>query len=82
MMADKNSGFVQTKVAAISQKTMDINQFLVSKIGIKKVDIDDRIEPVDITYHDPCHLKKIFGRVCRTPGSHQCPSRLSAKRNA
>ena len=61
MMGDKDSGFVQTRVAAISQKTIDINQFLVSKIGIKKVDIDDHVEPVDITYHDPCHLKKSLG---------------------
>jgi len=61
MMGDKDSGFVQTRVAAISKKTLDINQFLVSKIGIKKVDSDDHVEPVDITYHDPCHLKKSLG---------------------
>ena len=61
MMADQESGFVQTRVASISQKTIDINQFLVSKIGIKKVDIDNHVEPVDITYHDPCHLKKSLG---------------------
>jgi len=61
MMADKDSGFVQTRVAAISQKVVDINQFLVSKIGIEKVDIDNHIEPADITYHDPCHLKKSLG---------------------
>jgi glycolate oxidase iron-sulfur subunit len=61
MMGDKDSGFVQTRVAAISQKTMDIHQFLVSKVGIKRADIDNLIEPVDITYHDPCHLKKSLG---------------------
>jgi glycolate oxidase iron-sulfur subunit len=61
MMADKDSGFVQTKVASISQKAMDINQFLVSKIGIKKIENEDNPEPIDITYHDPCHLKKSLG---------------------
>lgn len=66
MMGDKDSGFVQTRVAAISQKAIDINQFLISKIGIKNIDIDEHVEPVDITYHDPCHLKKSLG-VYREP---------------
>jgi glycolate oxidase iron-sulfur subunit len=61
MMAGNDSGDIQTKVAAISQKTMDIHQFLVSKVGIKPMDSDNLIEPVDITYHDPCHLKKSLG---------------------
>lgn len=61
MMADKDSGLVQTKVDEISQKTIDINQFLISKIGIKTVDVDGLAEPVEITYHDPCHLKKSLG---------------------
>jgi glycolate oxidase iron-sulfur subunit len=61
MMAGNDSGYIQTKAAAISQKTMDINQFLVSKVGIKPMVIDDLVEPVDITYHDPCHLKKSLG---------------------
>jgi glycolate oxidase iron-sulfur subunit len=61
MMAGNDSGNIQTKVAAMSQKTLDIHQFLVSKVGIKPMDIDDLVEPVDITYHDPCHLKKSLG---------------------
>jgi glycolate oxidase iron-sulfur subunit len=61
MMAGNDSGGIQTKVAAISQKTMDIHQFLVSKVGIKPMDNDNLFEPVDITYHDPCHLKKSLG---------------------
>jgi glycolate oxidase iron-sulfur subunit len=58
MMADKDSGYVKSRVHIIAQKTMDINQFLVSKVGLKNVKFDDRIDPVTATYHDPCHLKK------------------------
>jgi glycolate oxidase iron-sulfur subunit len=61
MMADKDSGYVKSRVHIIAQKTMDINQFLVSKVGLKNVKFDDRIHPVTATYHDPCHLKKTLG---------------------
>ena len=58
MMADKNSGYVKSRVDKIAQKVMDINQFLVSKVGLEKIDFDNHMDPVTITYHDPCHLKK------------------------
>ena len=61
MMADKDSGYVKSRVEKIAQKTMDINQFLVSKIGLDHVEFDDQMDPVTITYHDPCHLKKSLG---------------------
>ncbi|MBW2197510.1 MAG: (Fe-S)-binding protein [Deltaproteobacteria bacterium] len=61
MMADKNSGYVKTRVAAIAQKTLDIQQFLVSRVGLEKLEAADGSEPVDVTYHDPCHLKKSLG---------------------
>jgi glycolate oxidase iron-sulfur subunit len=61
MMAGNDAEHIQTHIAAMSQKTMDIHQFLVSVVGIKAPAIDDLIEPVDITYHDPCHLKKSLG---------------------
>ncbi|MEJ2656738.1 MAG: (Fe-S)-binding protein [Desulfobacterales bacterium] len=61
MMAVKDSAYIQTKVAAISQKTMDIHQFLALKVGIKHADTNAPVEPVDVTYHDPCHLKKSLG---------------------
>ncbi len=49
---------MQKKLTALSEKTMDINQFLVDQAGIKPVeaglaDADKEI----VTYHDPCHLK-------------------------
>ncbi|OEU63918.1 MAG: (Fe-S)-binding protein [Desulfobacterales bacterium PC51MH44] len=61
MMADKNSGYVKSRVAKIAQKTLDINQFLVSKVELEKGAVEDRIAAVDVTYHDPCHLKKSLG---------------------
>lgn len=61
MMADKNSGFVKSRVAAIAQKTLDIHQFLVSRVGLEKLEVADGTDPVEVTYHDPCHLKKSLG---------------------
>ena len=61
MMADKDSGYIKSRVHLIAQKTMDINQFLVSKVGLKYVKFDNRVDPVLVTYHDPCHLKKTLG---------------------
>jgi len=61
MMADKNSGYVKSRVAAIAQKTLDINKFLVSRVGLEKLEVADGTDPVDVTYHDPCHLKKSLG---------------------
>ncbi len=61
MMADKNSGYVKSRVAAIAQKTLDIHQFLVSRVGLEKLEVADGTDPVDVTYHDPCHLKKLLG---------------------
>ena len=61
MMADKDSGYVKSRVDIIAQKTMDINQFLVSRVGLENVTADDCTDSVTITYHDPCHLKKTLG---------------------
>jgi glycolate oxidase iron-sulfur subunit len=61
MMAGNDAGNIQHKVAEMAQKTMDIHQFLVLKVGIKQAAAADLVEPADITYHDPCHLKKSLG---------------------
>lgn len=61
MMADKDSGYVKRRVEKITQKTLDINQFLVSKVGLENAKFDDHVDPVTVTYHDPCHLKKSLG---------------------
>lgn len=61
MMADKDSGYVKSRVKKIAQKTLDINQFLVLKVGLEKVEFDGGVDAVEVTYHDPCHLKKLLG---------------------
>ena len=61
MMASKDSGYDISRVEEIAQKTIDINQFLVSKVGLEKDKYTDRVDAVDVTYHDPCHLKKSLG---------------------
>jgi len=61
MMADKDSGYIKSRVKKIAQKTLDINQFLVLKVGLEKVEFDGSVDAVEVTYHDPCHLKKLLG---------------------
>jgi len=51
---------IKTKINIIAEKTMDINQFLVSKTGVKP-SVSQSNDAVAVTYHDPCHLKKSFG---------------------
>lgn len=60
-----SSDALKSKVKMISEKTLDINQFLVSKIGVRAGDEKEisknKDAVVEITYHDPCHLKKSLG---------------------
>ncbi|MBL7194988.1 MAG: (Fe-S)-binding protein [Desulfobacterales bacterium] len=60
MMFRKESSDFKDRVEKMADKTMDINQFLVSKVGIKTGEIKDD-QPVIVTYHDPCHLSKSLG---------------------
>ena len=60
MMFRKNRSDLKDRVEKMADKTMDINQFLVSKVGIKTREINSD-QPVVITYHDPCHLSKSLG---------------------
>jgi len=65
MVNTGSSDDLKSKVEKISGKTLDINQFLVSKIGFKSQDEEitskNNDDAVKITYHDPCHLKKSLG---------------------
>ena len=60
MMFRKERSDLKDRVEKMADKTMDINQFLVSKVGIKtgKSNSDQSIV---VTYHDPCHLSKSLG---------------------
>jgi glycolate oxidase iron-sulfur subunit len=48
-------------VKRISEKTLDIHQFLVAKVGLKQISQTTAKDPTGVTYHDPCHLKKALG---------------------
>ena len=62
------SSGVKEQLNRLSEKTMDINQFLVDRV---KPDFDEELSAVPdaasektreiVTYHDPCHLKKSLG---------------------
>ena len=62
------SSGVKEQLDRLSEKTMDITQFLVDRV---KPDFDEELSAVPdaapekirkiVTYHDPCHLKKSLG---------------------
>ncbi len=49
------------RVKAVSEKTMDINRFLVSVLRVAPGDAGPADDATAVTYHDPCHLKKSMG---------------------
>jgi glycolate oxidase iron-sulfur subunit len=59
MMAEQTEPGMAADVAQIAHKTMDINAFLVSRVGLEKKPATE--SDSIITYHDPCHLKKGLG---------------------
>jgi len=56
------SSKMQKRLASLSEKTMDINQFLVDQVGIDLLynPAEDTTSEI-VTWHDPCHLKKSLG---------------------
>ncbi|MCK5542581.1 MAG: (Fe-S)-binding protein [Desulfobacterales bacterium] len=56
-----NQNRVQNFVEHLSEKTLDINQFLVANIKIDSSHTDGDTDKEIVTYHDPCHLKKSLG---------------------
>lgn len=61
MMVRDDSQNIRAKVKAIAEKTLDINQFLVSKAGVEAGTPGKDDRAVRVTYHDSCHLKKSLG---------------------
>ncbi len=62
---DKNYAYIKQ----LSDKTIDINELLVSRVTDAAA--ERKADPIPVTYHDPCHLKKSLG-------VHQAPRRLIA----
>ena len=60
-MADSTNENLKSAVASLAAKTLDVNQFLVSQVGVKKQDTRADGDAIKVTYHDPCHLKKALG---------------------
>ncbi len=52
---------IQARLNALSQRTMDINQFLVDQVAPELGEGADNPNGETVTYHDPCHLKKSLG---------------------
>lgn len=48
-------------VAALAERTQDINQYLAAEFNMERADGPRSDAPKTITYHDPCHLKKSLG---------------------
>lgn len=62
LMAEGLSPEEQARMEAISQKTMDVSQFLVDRLGVSaSMEGDSSQGKITLTYHDPCHLKKSLG---------------------
>ena len=61
LMVTHKTEDLKTTVDTLAAKTLDINQFLVSKAGLKMIDNDENGKTVKVTYHDPCHLKRVLG---------------------
>jgi glycolate oxidase iron-sulfur subunit len=51
----------QARVAALADKTLDISQFLVDKVGLAPGTAPEVAAKLRLAYHDPCHLKKSLG---------------------
>jgi len=65
LMTQDFPGPEREKIIALAEKTLDISQFLVEKVGLASTG-GTGVSPVQtqairLTYHDPCHLKKSLG---------------------
>ncbi|MHC1789596.1 (Fe-S)-binding protein [Solidesulfovibrio sp.] len=49
------------KIREMAAKVKDISAFLIQDVGVVPADLPVAGEPVAVTYHDPCHLKKSLG---------------------
>ncbi len=48
-------------LARLAERTLDLTQFLADRAGLRAGEASRGTEPIPLTYHDPCHLKKSLG---------------------
>lgn len=51
----------RSQIKGLSEKTLDVAQFLVDKIGVGPGVAPEGMGAIPVTYHDPCHLRKSLG---------------------
>ena len=61
LMAEDLPATTRFQIKALSAKVKDISAFLIQDLGVTPADVAVSGEPVVVTYHDPCHLKKSLG---------------------
>ncbi len=61
IMFSTDSAEMKSKIHELSKKAIDINDFLVTRIGISDKKEKGTKGRTKITFHDPCHLKKSLG---------------------
>ncbi len=58
-MFSKNfTSFRDTDIQKLSNRAMDINQFLIANLDLNAIPYARNREDQIVTYHDPCHLRK------------------------
>lgn len=71
----------RARIAALAEKTMDISQFLVDRVGVAPGSVA-AAERIAVTYHDPCHLKKSLGVAAQPRALLQANPRYELKEMA
>ena len=67
-MAETNSIAGKETLSLLAEKTYDISEFLVNMIGVSPLHHpqNNAIPKKNVTYHDPCHLRKTL-KVYKEP---------------
>jgi glycolate oxidase iron-sulfur subunit len=60
-MLREETAALRARAEKMAAKVLDIHQLLVDEVGLPARERRKGGEPVAVTYHDPCHLKKSLG---------------------
>lgn len=76
MMAENLGMKEKRDIEAFSARVMDINQFLVDKVGVRAKEATGKEA---VTFHDPCHLGKSLGVFSQPRALIQASGKYSIK---